>query len=126
MGTSFRHGIVLYIYLGVILTSCNQNTEFDSKEWKRSGGARSSLDIRYNMVENLISGKVLIGKSKAEVHELIGLPSNIRKKDTTDYKYYLVQAKYGWSDIDPEELIYLEVKYNDNGMSESVRLYSTR
>jgi hypothetical protein len=126
MEINFRNKIVLCFCLGVFITSCNQNIEFDSKEWKRNGGIRITLEVRMNMVKDLLEKEVLLHKSKSEVEELVGYPSTLHNMDNTNTKYYAVQEIYSWSDIDPEELIYLKVKYNKNGLSESVRLYSTK
>jgi len=113
------------IWIILLLVSCQQNTEFDSEEWKRNGGIRITLEKRMNMVEDLIDSEVLLNKSASEVEEIIGHPSNPHNMDNSTTKYYAVQEIYGWSDIDPEELIYLIVQYNDSGLVESVNLYST-
>ena len=111
--------------IGLIQTSCQQNTKFDSEEWKGNGGIRISLEKRMNMVDDLMDREILLQKSESEVEEIIGHPSNPHNMDNTTTKYYAVQEIYGWADIDPEELIYLKVQYNDNGLVESVNLYST-
>ncbi|PHR46524.1 MAG: hypothetical protein COA32_10290 [Fluviicola sp.] len=117
--------IIFCFCLGVFLSSCNQNTEFDSEEWKRNGGIRITLEKRMNMVDDLMDKEILLQKSESEVEEIIGHSSNPHNMDNRTTKYYAVQEIYGWADIDPKELIYLKVQYNDKGLVESVNLYST-
>lgn len=58
---------ILVFLFSLILFSCSSESEkFDSNEWK------NDAEGRYRMVENLVESKLLIGKYKEEVIELLG------------------------------------------------------
>ncbi len=103
--------------------SCNQDTKFDSEEWKNAGGENIVLPTRVNMVNDLIENEILLDKNETELIELIGLPSklNVRKAETL--KYFPVQEEYG-RDIDPEEMTFLKIRFNEKGKSISVELFA--
>jgi len=112
--------ILILMVLGFQI-SCSHHVPFDSKKWKESGGEYISEPIRWNMVHDLIKKKILLNKNKEEIEELIGKPEKIHDKKDTLKEYYLVREKYGW-DIDPEDIIYLEVTFNKSGVVKDVQI----
>lgn len=114
-----------YFPLILIFLSCNQNTKFDSVEWKSAGGEGIVLDTRLNMVNDLIESEVLLYKNETEIIELVGSPSRLNSQGQESVKYFPVQEIYGW-DIDPKEMIFLKIKFNDKGKSISVEMFSTK
>ena len=109
------------------LSSCQEEKEeFDSVKWKRNGGARITLGEREKMVDDLIESKLLIGKNQKEIESLLESPSRPHLKNNENYKYYIVNEVYEWGDIDPVELIYLKVRFNDLGVADTVTLYNTK
>ena len=120
-----RIGIIIIVCLGIFLTSCHRESKFDSEKWKEGGGENITLNKRANMVDDLIKSGILIKKSELEIAELIGNPEKLHNENNVYKKHYPVQEKYGW-DIDPEEMIFLELSYNEQGLSESVKLIRTK
>lgn len=114
----------LLLVLTLLVFSCNQQTKFDSDEWKNSIG-EVTTDIRLNMTNDLIESKILINKSESEVIELIGKSSKLNEIEVEKTEYFEVQEIYG-IDIDPEEMIFLKIRFNNQEKVKSVELYSTK
>lgn len=113
------------IFILFVFLSCSKGLKFDSEKWKKAGGENIVLDMRANMVSDLIESEILLNKSEAEIIELIDSPSSLNNRESENIKYFPVQEKYG-RDIDPEEMIFLEIKFNENGESKSVELFSAK
>ena len=109
----------------LLFISCNKHTKFDSAEWKSSGGEGILLDTRMNMVDDLIKNEILLNKDESEIVELIGSPSRLNSHEHKSVKYFAVQEVYGWN-IDPEELIFLKIEFDEKGKSISVETFSTK
>lgn len=118
-------GIVFIIYLGTFLFSCQSDMKFESAKWRKSGGENITLDLRKNMVNDLIESGILINKSETEISELIANPERLANRDTAYKRFYPVQEIYGWN-IDPEEMTYLEIEFDKQGISRSVKFISTK
>ena len=116
---------IISIWTFFALISCSKDLKFDSGKWKNAGGENITLDIRTNMVSDLIKSKILLNKNESDIIELIGNPSRLNTKESENIKYFAVQEKYGM-DIDPDEMTFLEIKFNEKGQSKSVELYSTK
>ncbi|MFA0962809.1 hypothetical protein AB9P05_13485 [Roseivirga sp. BDSF3-8] len=63
-------------------------------------------DVRYNMLDDLITGAALRGLTRSEVIEELGPPDKV---DSSAF-YYLVKEVYE-TDIDPTQIIYLEIRF---------------
>ena len=113
--------LLVICLLAVFIQSCKSDTRFESNKWKKGGGENISLDIRYNMVNDLINSKVLLNKNDIEIMELIGESEMRQNSNDTNKKYYLVQKKHSWN-IDPDEMIYLEITFSKQGLSNYVGL----
>lgn len=120
-----RLGIIIIVYLGTLLLSCQSDVKFESAKWKNSGGESITLDLRKNMVNDLIESGILINKSETEISELIANPERLANSDTAYKRFYPVQEIYGWN-IDPEEMTYLEIKFDKQGISKSIKFISTK
>lgn len=118
--------IFLFAILLLLISSCHNvsKTSFNSDKWKSSGGESIVLDTRFNMTEDLIKSKVLLHKTKNETDSLLGYSSKIIGSDSYT-SFYLVKEVYT-SDIDPDSLIYITVKFDTNGISENVKITSKR
>ncbi|MFC0878800.1 hypothetical protein ACE01N_19550 [Saccharicrinis sp. FJH2] len=121
----YRLRLLLIISLGLFLTTCKPELKFDSKTWKENGGENATLDTRYRMTKDLIENKILINKTELEIIELIGNSEKVGNENNPQKKFYPVQEKYGW-DIDPEEMIFLEVHFNEKGLSDTIILFKTK
>ena len=108
-----------------MLFSCNHDINFDSEKWKSAGGENITLDTRFNMTNDLIESGILINKSGIEIIELLDSPSRIHGKEVENIKYFAVQEIYGWN-IDPEEMTFIKIMFNDKGKSSSAEFYSTK
>lgn len=73
-------GFIIVIY--IVLSSYNftgiENKKFDQKEWS------INKKERFEMVEDLIGGNILINKTRVETIEILGEPNEI---DGEDIKY---------------------------------------
>lgn len=114
-----------YFPLILIFLSCNQNTRFDSVKWKNAGGESIVLDKRLNMVNDLIESEVLLYKNEIEIIELLGSPSRLNGQGQESIKLFPVQEIYGL-DIDPKEMFFLKIKFDENGESILVEKFSTK
>jgi len=94
------------IYLGLIgimffLMSYHPNHEFDKEKWF------GDKESRYELSNDIIDSKILIGKTKHEVRNILGEEGNVDQSD--DWGYYL-GFKPGLGNIDPYILI---IKFKD-------------
>lgn len=119
----------IVVFLCFSLMSCNttsiKDVKFNSELWKSSGGESLLLDTRIRMVDDLLSKELLLNKNEATIENLLGFSSSFNKGDTTNTKYYEVQEVYKL-DIDPDKLFFLEVIFNEKGISKKVRLVETK
>lgn len=120
---NYKTGLLFLLLLSIY--SCNQDVKFDSEKWKNAGGENIMLDTRLNMANDLIESNILINKSEPEIIELIGSRSRLHGSENDTLKYFAVQEIYGL-DIDPEEITYLKILFNNKGKSISVELFSTK
>jgi len=109
-----------------LMISCQSDMQFDSQKWKNGGGEDITLDIRANMVNDLIKSEILIGKTDSEIVGLLGNSEKLHNRDESNVKYYPVQEKYGWGDIDPKEMTFLEIHFTNQGISDSLKLIITK
>lgn len=101
---------ILISFLFTLLFGCNRKAQFDSEIWKSSGGELIMTDNRLNMTNDLLSGKILLGKTRIEIDSLLGHYNHLPLAEDKTY-LYLVKEVYS-SDIDPDELIYIAVKFD--------------
>ncbi|QNH60733.1 hypothetical protein [Hymenobacter sediminicola] len=97
------------ITLWFVWASYYPKRDFDRERW------RSSIETRYEMSDDIIESKMLIGKSKAEVRQLLEVKPEKREwpdfnADTSDYwRYYLGFKPSVLGPMDPDALdIYFE------------------
>ena len=105
--------------------SCNKNTHFSSEIWKKSGGENLTLDTRNRMVKDLIESQILLGKTEQNIINLIGAPSKVNRPEADSIKYYQVQEIYSWN-IDPDELLFLKITFNECQISKKVEKFITK
>lgn len=88
------------IYVGLALLfffaiSYYPNRDFDKEKWK------TDPEKRYELTKDLINSKILIGKTKAEVIQVLGIEDN---EDRIDNWSYYVGFKPMIVNIDPDVL----------------------
>ena len=118
---------ILFISISVLIflcTGCDKQVSFDSEEWKSSGGESIMTNKRLNMSHDLLAKKLLLNKTYSEIDSLIGNPSRTNKKDI-NIRNYIVKEVYRYN-IDPEELIYIAVKFDQEGKSIDAELIKTK
>ena len=82
--------LLLLLAIVLVLPACGNNRSFDGAAW-RSGDARA----RGRMSEDLVNGRILIGKSSQEAQRVLGPPD-------TDYGPVLAyRIDLGWAFKDP-------------------------
>jgi hypothetical protein len=82
--------------LGIVLAGCFLNAcaprpkKFDLKEWKSSNSSS-----RGAMVQDLIDRRLLLGKTPAQVEDLLGRPDS-KEEDWYGYKVVTISRCYFW------------------------------
>jgi hypothetical protein len=94
------------IYIGLIMLwffsmSYHPTHDFDKEKWF------ADKETRYEISEDIIDSKMLIGKSKSDVRKLLGDEGNI---DTSDYWNYYLGFRPGFANIDPDVL---DIEFKD-------------
>ena len=84
---------------------------FDTDQW------RSNWSVRHKMVDDLIESRLLIGKSKNEVLQLLGNPNNT-SKGNKDFFTYKLGSPPSFFNSEPEYLMVVFV----NGKVDKVTL----
>ena len=115
-------GLKISIAVVLLLTSCSKKIDFNSGIWKESD---VTLDTRLMMIDDLLKKEYLINKTEIEISELIGHSARLNTINGNRNKYYPVFEKYGW-DIDPEEMIFLEIHFNEKEVSDTVKIFKTK
>ena len=93
------------IYFGIMLLwlismSYHPTNDFDKQKWFENKKSR------YEISEDIIESKMLIGKTKLEVRELLGDEGN---KEESDHWNYYLGFRPGFPNIDPD-VLYIEFK----------------
>jgi len=88
------------IYFGIILLwllsiSYYPSHDFDKEKWSKD------KETRYELSNNLIESKMLIGKTKSEVRQLLGDEGN--NNESNHWNYYL-GFRPGFPNMDPDVL----------------------
>lgn len=91
-------GLILLLFFGM---SYHQTHDFDKEKWL------VDKEKRYEYSENIIESKMLIGKTKIEVKQLLGDEGN---KDDSDYWTYDLGFRPGFANIDPDVL---DIQFKD-------------
>ena len=94
------------LYIGLIIIWVSVVTyypegEFDREKW------RSDQEKRYEMTDDLVTSKTLIGKTKSEIIELLGQEDNMIESDKWVYYVGFRPSMFG---IDPD---ILEIEFKD-------------
>lgn len=105
--------------------SCGKQEKFESGKWKQGGGENLLTEMRLNMTDDLIKSKILVGKNQTEIHELLGNSEQVNTYSEPGTEFYPVMEKYKWN-VDPDELIYLEIRFNKTGLAEDIKIYKTK
>lgn len=66
------------------------NMEFRIKKWREAGQASGD---RYEMVDDLMERKILMGLNKDEIMKMLGDPSLISRKDEELIMYYMLGSQ---------------------------------
>ncbi|WP_223241422.1 hypothetical protein [Flammeovirga sp. EKP202] len=103
------------VYVGLILTWIASVSYYPSRDFTQSQW-NANVEQRYELSEDIIQSKMLIGKSLDEVITVLGTGYLSKQEDKIIYELGFVPALFG---IDPD---FLEIKLN-NGIVVSVRQY---
>lgn len=107
----------LLLYIGLIMLwflsiSYHPSYDFDTERWF------SDQEKRYEMSHNIIDSKMLIGKTKSEVWEILGKGENT---ENSDIRSYYLWFEPGFMNIDPDVL---DIEF-ENGKVIEVRQYES-
>ena len=94
------------IYVGLIMLwffsiSYYPTHGFDNQKWF------ADKEKRYELSEDLIDSKMLIGKTKPEVRQILGDEGN---NDKSDYWNYYLDFRPGFANMDPDVL---DIEFKD-------------
>ena len=92
-------GIVMFWFFGI---SYYPTSDFDKQKWI------ADKEMRYELSKDIIDSEILIGKTKAEVRQILGDDGNT---DKSDHWYYYLGYRPGFANIDPDVL---EIEFIDN------------
>jgi hypothetical protein len=103
------------IYVGIVMIwifsiSYYPTNDFDQSKWT------SNIEERYKMSEDIIESKMLIGKTRKEVIQILGTDFSSNTESRITYELGFVPGLFN---IDPD---YLEIRF-DNGIVFSVNQY---
>ena len=105
-------GVLLYYLFTFIVFSLILNEakiNYNKKTWLED------KTIRYKMVDNLINSKVLIGKNKSEIIELLGKPNSTNLEENT--WNYIIIGHNGLSSL----LIKLDLFFSNDDFVKKVK-----
>jgi hypothetical protein len=99
--------LTLMVYVGIItlwlsVAMYYPKEDFDKDKWK------SDVKKRYEMTDDLVNNKKLIGKTKEEIIQLLGQEENIFESDEWTYNVGFRPSMFG---IDPD---ILEIEFKDD------------
>ena len=89
------------LMLGFFSMSYHPTHDFDKQKWF------ADKEKRYELSEDIIDSKMLIGKTKSEVRQLLGDEGNT---DESDYWNYYLGFRPGFANIDPDVL---DIEFKD-------------
>ena len=89
----------------VLLQACSERLPFEKNQWRaaRQGNQYEST-IRHRMADDLVASRALLGKSRAEVVDLLGEVTITDKWSDWDMAY-LLGLERGFGAIDSEWLV---------------------
>ncbi|GGW55997.1 hypothetical protein GCM10008085_04260 [Winogradskyella epiphytica] len=116
---------ILVLSIVCLSFSCGKQEKFDSGKWKQGGGENLLTEMRLKMTDDLINSKILVGKNQTEIHELLGNSEQVNTYTEPSTEFYPVMEKYKWN-VDPDELIYLEIRFNKKDLAEDIKIYKTK
>ena len=100
-----------YIFLGPIVSDYANRTQFDSVSWKNDQLVDNwENSIRLRMVDDLLKKHELVGMTRNQVDELLGIPKPTGYFNDYEYVYWLGPER-GFISIDSE---WLGVKFKNN------------
>lgn len=108
---------LLYIIGLLFISACNSNHKFDSSKWKEKKVDWEMSDFRENMLEDLITSKILIGMKLEGVINLLGQAESVIDGELI----YLVREKYD-TDIDPQYISMLKIEFDKNSQVKKCKL----
>jgi hypothetical protein len=112
-------GLVAYLYASPIIESYRHGMPFESEKWK----ARSHDDgvwwpTRLRMADDLVRRRILDGRPRGEVEQLLGPRDETRKFGAWHLVYYLGPERSLFS-VDSEWLV---VRLNGRGVVDDYRI----
>ena len=108
-------GLLAYLFLGPVVKDYANRKSFDAMQWKDEKLVNSKDPIRIKMVDNLLNKNKLIGMSKSEVNNLLGIPPKTGYFSNYDYVYWLGPER-GFLSIDSEWLV---IKFENDRVVEA-------
>lgn len=103
--------VLVYIFWNPLVGEYLNRKEFSSSQWKDEKLVKN--EVRITMVDNLLEKYRLVGKTKEEINELLGVPPTSNRFKEYDYVYWL-GAERGLTPIDSEWLV---IKFDKNIVS---------
>ena len=114
--------ILIFNVCFLLCFSCRYRVEipFDGERWRSESSLHINYPYRPGMARNLVSKKLLIGKTRNEIQEMLGEPEPPPEKIKNKFTYTL-EEDYGW-DIDPIFTEWLEITFTQENKVEQAEI----
>ncbi len=99
-----------FVFFGPVVNDYIHRKPFNAVQWKDERFVNSRNPIKIRMVDDLLNKKKLIGMSKSEINELLGMPPKTAYFSNYDYVYWLGPER-GLISIDSE---WLAIKFEND------------
>jgi hypothetical protein len=109
---------VLAVLIGATTRSCwapRESIPFDSNAWKADVAAAGGASRRLAMLDDLIAGDLLVGRSRADVAAILGPPDEEDWSPTYPFPGWDLGVPPGWEDSTG-----LMVEFDDKGIAINV------
>jgi hypothetical protein len=108
---------ILLIILPLILFSCKREMKFDVKKWNDFED-NATFEYRDAMLNDLLKNYHLEGRNINEMEKIFGPINENNLMEEHNILYFEVLQK--WSGIEPTYTKYLNIRYKNNGIIDSV------
>ncbi len=112
----------LFLFLIIILVSCQTKQKFDKEKWDEVADLMTFPNRKY-MINDLATNYKLKGKSYNQIVHLLGQPQS--KTDNEQQIFYDIDVDYG-SDIDPVYSKVLIIQFRRDSIVENFEVKEFR
>ena len=128
-GVIMRNKIILILIFSICFSlclSCRYRSEipFEREKWQGEHSPHTNDINRPGMARNLVNQKLLIGKTREEIREILGKPEPMPEGTQNQIIHYTLEEEY-WI-IDPVFIEWLEITFNQENNVEKAEIKSRK